>query len=139
MILSFTSSFYFISLSSHKVYITNKTSIITLNGSVASSVWRLVFQFFIFHPIYKWSLWSWSYGSWIYNYLCNQCLSPLKVWVLTSFKARCTRYNIMWLATGWFSRGTLVSSTNKIDGHDITEILLKVALNTITLTYPFIK
>jgi len=20
---------------------------------------------------------SWSYGSWIYNYLCNQCLSPL--------------------------------------------------------------
>jgi len=22
---------------------------------------------------------SWSYGSWIYNYLCNQCLSPLKL------------------------------------------------------------
>ena len=21
----------------------------------------------------------WSYGSWIYNYLCNQCLSPLKL------------------------------------------------------------
>jgi len=21
--------------------------------------------------------WSWSYGSWIYNWLCNQCLSPL--------------------------------------------------------------
>jgi len=20
---------------------------------------------------------SWSYNSWIYNYLCNQCLSPL--------------------------------------------------------------
>ena len=20
--------------------------------------------------------WSWSHGSWIYNYLCNQCLSP---------------------------------------------------------------
>jgi hypothetical protein len=27
------------------------------------------------------SLWSWSYGSWIYNYLCNQCLSPLTFWV----------------------------------------------------------
>jgi hypothetical protein len=25
--------------------------------------------------------WSWSYGSWIYNCLCNQCLSPLKLWV----------------------------------------------------------
>jgi hypothetical protein len=22
---------------------------------------------------------SWSYGSWIYNYLCNQCLLPLKL------------------------------------------------------------
>ena len=26
-------------------------------------------------------LWSWSYGSCIYNYLCNQCLSPLTIWV----------------------------------------------------------
>jgi hypothetical protein len=30
--------------------------------------------------------------------------------------------------------GTLVSYTNKTDRHDITEILLKVALSTITLT-----
>jgi hypothetical protein len=40
-----------------------------------------------------------------------------------------------WLATGlWFSEGTPVSSTNKTDCHDITEILLKVVLNTKTLT-----
>ena len=25
--------------------------------------------------------WSWLCGSWIYNYLCNQCLSPLTLWV----------------------------------------------------------
>ena len=38
-----------------------------------------------------------------------------------------------WLWVGqWFSPGTPVSSTNKTDRHDITEILLKVALNTIT-------
>ena len=38
-----------------------------------------------------------------------------------------------WLSTGWwFSLCTLVSSTNKTDRHDITEILLKVALNTLT-------
>jgi len=75
---------------------------------------------------------SWSYGSWIYNYLCNQCLSLLKLWVRTPFMTRCTRYNIMWLATGrWFSPGTPVSSTNKTDRHDITEILLKVVLNII--------
>jgi hypothetical protein len=36
------------------------------------------------------------------------------------------------LAIGlWFSLGTLVSSTNKSDHHDITEILFKVALNII--------
>jgi hypothetical protein len=41
-----------------------------------------------------------------------------------------------WLATGqWFSLGTPVSSTNKTDNHDIAEILLKVALNTTTLTH----
>ena len=44
-----------------------------------------------------------------------------------------------WLATGrWFSPGTPVSSTNKTDRHDITEILLKVALNTTTLTPSYI-
>ena len=43
-----------------------------------------------------------------------------------------------WLATGrWFSPATLVSSTNKTDRHDITEILLKVASNTINLNETF--
>jgi hypothetical protein len=37
------------------------------------------------------------------------------------------------VAGWWFSLGTLVSSTNKTDHHDITEKLLKVALNTIVL------
>ena len=37
-----------------------------------------------------------------------------------------------WLAAGmWFSPGTPVSSTNKTDLYDITEMLLKVALKTI--------
>jgi hypothetical protein len=40
-----------------------------------------------------------------------------------------------WLATNqWFSPGTPVSSTNKTERHDIMEILLKVALNTINIT-----
>jgi hypothetical protein len=43
--------------------------------------------------------------------------------------------SIIELATvQWFSPATPVSSTDKTDSHDITEILLKVALNTITLT-----
>jgi hypothetical protein len=39
------------------------------------------------------------------------------------------------LATGhWFSTGIPVSSTNKTDRHNTSEILLKVALNTIKQT-----
>jgi hypothetical protein len=70
--------------------------------------------------------WPWSYGSWIYNYLCIQCLSPLRLWVQISIRARCTTscYKVcQLLATGrWFSPGPPVSSTNKTDRHDIYEI-----------------
>jgi hypothetical protein len=41
------------------------------------------------------------------------------------------QYVIKFATGGWFPPGTLVSSTNKTDHHDITEIFLKVALNTI--------
>ena len=78
--------------------------------------------------------WSWSYGSWIYNYLCNQWLAPLMLWVRISIRARCTtlcdKKKCQWFATGqWFSPSSPVSSTNKTHHHDITEILLKVDLN----------
>jgi hypothetical protein len=83
----------------------------------------------------KVALWPWSHGSWIYNYLCNQRLSPLMLWVQISIRSRCTKLCdqvCLWLATGrWFSRDFPVSSTNETDHHDIAEILLKVALNTI--------
>jgi len=57
---------------------------------------------------------------------------------LVNYKKGCTRlaaasdkvYQL--LAHGrWFSLGTLASSTTKTGRHDITEILLKVVLNTI--------
>jgi hypothetical protein len=69
---------------------------------------------------------------------------PITTKVVSSNPAqtRFTRLNIIvcdkvcqWLAAGqWFSLGTPVSSTNKTDRHDITEILLKVSLNTINST-----
>jgi hypothetical protein len=156
--------------------------------------------FFIISSLFPYfNSWSWSYGSWIYNYLCNQCLSPLILWVRISTRARCITSCdkvCQWLATGrvlrrvtilicfmldircvllsgpvngwlvshifpnmdfqnviWFNTtmkipitrkmclsvtcnrsGPPVSSANKTDRHDITEMLLKVALNTITLT-----
>ena len=46
-----------------------------------------------------------SYGSWIYNYQCNQCLSPLMLWVRISIEAISDTV-CQWLATGrWFSLG----------------------------------
>ena len=39
------------------------------------------------------------------------------------------------IITLWFSPASPVSSSNTIDSHDKAEILLKVALNTITLTH----
>jgi hypothetical protein len=66
------------------------------------------------------------------DFLASYILTPLRLGVLdtTLFDKVCH-----WLVAGqWFSQGTPVSSANKTDHHDIAEILLKVALNTITLT-----
>ena len=60
------------------------------------------------------------------------------LWVWISIRVKCIPLCdkvCQWLATGrWFSPGPSVSSTNKTDRHNITEILLKVALNTIKQT-----
>ena len=40
--------------------------------------------------------WALSYGRWIYNCICIQCISPLKLWVRISVMAKCTRYNSRW-------------------------------------------
>ena len=78
---------------------------------------------------------SWLYSTWIYNFLCNRCLSPLMLWVRILLRARCTTLCnkvCQWLAAGRLSSpSTPVSSTNKTNRDDITEILFKVALNTI--------
>ena len=80
--------------------------------------------------------------SWIYNYLCNQCLSPPKLWVRIPFRWGVLDTTLcdevcQWLAAGrWFYPGTSVSSTKKTDRHDITEILLKMAFNTVNQTKP---
>ena len=70
-------------------------------------------------------------------------------WVRTrlcKLQKRCTRlaatsdkvYKL--LAHGrWFSQGTPASSTTKTGRHDIAEILLKVALNTINQIKSFIE
>jgi hypothetical protein len=81
--------------------------------------------------------------NWIINYkivLPYACMHIFQRKKLFPAQARYTRIDTtlcdkvcQWLATGrWFSLDTPVSSTNKTDSHDITEIWLKVALNTIT-------
>jgi len=67
---------------------------------------------FCFNPfLFQWeqgSSWWWSYDSWIYNYLCNRCLSPLKLWVWIPLMARCMHpikiiqlYVIMFVSNLW--------------------------------------
>ena len=66
--------------------------------------------------------------------LCNQCQSPLTLWVRVPLRRGVLDTTVcdkvcQWLATSrWFSPETPVSCINK------TEILLKVALNAITIT-----
>jgi hypothetical protein len=81
--------------------------------------------------------WSWSYGSWIYNYPCNQCLSPLKFYFLS---CRCVLGTTLcdrvckWLAEGqWFCLWVLRFPPPIKLTITIIKILLKVALSTITL------
>jgi hypothetical protein len=58
--------------------------------------------------------WSWSYGIWIYNYLCNQCLLPLTLWVQIMIRRGVLDTTLcdkvcQWLATGWwFSPGIII-------------------------------
>ena len=108
-----------------------------------SMLWSCLVEYITYVVIYscvQGPSWSWSYCSWIYNYQCNQCLSPLTLWVRLPLRRNVLDTTLcdqvcQWLAAcRWLSPGTPVSSTNKIDRHDITEILLKVALNTITIT-----
>ena len=79
-----------------------------------------LFVFFL----YLVTLLSWSNGSWIYNHMWNECISPLIFWVGIMLMTRLTRYSTIDKA----------SSTNKTDHHYINEIVLKVALSTITIT-----
>ena len=55
-----------------------------------------------------------------------------KVYSIHYYVIKCVNYLYQ---LRWFSPGTPHSSSNKTDRHDITEIVLKVALNTITLSY----
>ena len=84
---------------------------------------------------------SWSYCSWIYNYVWNQYLSPLKLWVRINIIARYTVLDTIfcdkvcqWLVTG-FLRILWFPPPIKLT-HNIAEHFLNVALNTIILMPP---
>jgi hypothetical protein len=83
------------------------------------------------------SSWPRSYCSKIYIYICNLCLTVTATYE-SSISACDEMYSIQllcdkvcqWLAADrLFSPGTLVSSMNKCDLLDTTEILMKIVLN----------
>ena len=72
-------------------------------------LFSFVFHYFMLYyesrTYLKGPSWSWSYGSWIYNYLCNQCISPLPLWVRTPLRRGVLDITLcdqvcQWLATG---------------------------------------
>ena len=77
------------------------------------------------------------YGSWIYNYPCNQCLSPLTLWVRIPLRRDVQHYVIKFVSDLWQVDGFLWAlgfpPPIKLS-HDITEILLNVTFNIIILT-----
>jgi hypothetical protein len=88
-----------------------------------------------------WPLYCLSFDLWLLitplassNFLLLYCLS-FDVWLLITPLALLCDKAFQGLATDlWFSLDTPVSSSNKIDCNDLTEILLQVAFNTITST-----
>ena len=92
--------------------------------------WNLLpLQFyFVFFPLSQTKLWP-DFTIWVTRW----------VWILLRRDVLdTTLYDkvCQWLATGrWFSPGTLISSTQKTDRHDIAGMLL----HTITLTLPYRK
>ena len=74
----------------------------------------------LFKMVWGTSSWLWSYGSWIDNDLCNQCLSPLMLWVHSGELYSIQHHLIFFWALKFPPR--IIT-----DRHDIAEILLKVA------------
>jgi hypothetical protein len=65
--------------------------------------------------------WSWCNNSWIYNYLCNQCLSPPKLWIRTRWwrDVLNTTFYDSWQ---WFASGLceLLSQTVRVGIYSTT-------------------
>jgi hypothetical protein len=73
----------------------------------------------------------------VFSFFCINYLCTISEFESQSLRgvldgALCDKLYQRIVAGRWFFLGTAVSSTNKTDRHDITEILLKVALNTKT-------
>jgi hypothetical protein len=96
--------------------------------STCTCQWNAEYQY-----VHRGHRWFWSYSSWIYNYLCNQYLSPLTLWVRILLRWGVLDATLKDKVCQWLMTGQWVSSTNKTDHHYITEILLKVALSIIDL------
>ena len=116
--------------------------------------WPLLFKLSFHHTVYQfspsfidsiqWNVLNVCMNSqWDPPVLCVNCMhfiSPLTLWGRIQHRRGVLDTTLCdnvckWLATGrWLSPGTQVSSTNMTDSHDISEMLLKVAFNTIPIT-----
>jgi hypothetical protein len=100
-------------------------------------VWWFVYShlciYCLLFYIYKGSSWSLSYGSQIKNYICNQWLSP-QTFDFESCSRRCVLDTI--LCDKVFTEYSVFILPIKLTPHDIDDIFLIIALNTITIHHP---
>ena len=95
-------SFYFIISKTHNdvhklslvCFILGERVLFSLKDQIVPRTMYMHFQYIYWEKMIKDSprkyILPWSYDSWINNYMCNQWLSQLKLWVRTPFMARCT-------------------------------------------------
>jgi len=93
-------------------------------------LWSWSFLFFKFYTFMELICYSWKFYA---NYIENDIISYVPRGVLET--TLCDDVCQCLAAGRWFSSGTPVFSTNTTDRRDIIELLLKVALNTITPHY----
>jgi hypothetical protein len=103
----------------------------TNNAVKLTSRCKLYFTHYIL-PERVGSSWSWLHGSWIYNYLYNQCLSALMLWVWTPIRWDVLDTALCWFGVFWLQQDGPQSFTKVVTKKILSTILF--FLLTVTTT-----
>jgi hypothetical protein len=104
------------------------------HGYAKSGIWAVMFHMLV--RGYQFCLYFYGISTCSDNLLCTTWYNGIwliNLWRCVLGTTLCDNVCQWLVACRWLS---LISSTNKTDRHDVTEILLKITLNTIILPLP---